>query len=63
MNQCIRLVEALQAFSNLRPVDELKKATVGIISILGYSKAVRMLIKQQILRKNIVIFVLTFQRA
>jgi hypothetical protein len=35
MNQCIRLVESLTEFSNIRPVNEVKQAMVGIVSVLG----------------------------
>ena len=34
-NQCIRLIESLVKFSEKRPVDEVLKTTVGLISILG----------------------------
>jgi hypothetical protein len=35
MNQCIRLVESLTEFSKTRPVNEVKQAMVGIVSVLG----------------------------
>jgi len=35
MNQCIRLTQTLESFSNSRPVNEVKLTTVGIVSILG----------------------------
>ena len=41
MNQCIRLINALVDFSSVRPVDEVKKATVGFISVLGNMKSVK----------------------
>jgi hypothetical protein len=34
-NQCIRLIQALVGFSQIRPIDEVLKTTVGIISVLG----------------------------
>ena len=40
MNQCIRLAKYLVNFASLRPVIEVKKATVGLISILGNIKSV-----------------------
>jgi hypothetical protein len=40
MNQCIRLVNSLQSFVNVRPVDEVKKAIVGIWSVVGYVRLV-----------------------
>ena len=41
MNQCIRLINALLSFSSIRPVDEVKMATVGFISVLGNIKSVK----------------------
>ena len=41
MNQCTRLALSLKAFANLRPVNEMKRATVGLISILGNIRSVR----------------------
>ncbi len=35
MNQCIRLVESLTKFSKTKPVNEVKQAMHGIISVLG----------------------------
>jgi hypothetical protein len=35
MNQCIRLVESLTQFSKTRPVNEIKQAMIGVVSILG----------------------------
>ena len=35
MNQCIRLVEFLTGLSKTRPVNEVKQAMVGVVSILG----------------------------
>jgi hypothetical protein len=35
MNQCIRLVESLTKFSKTRPVNEVKQAMAGIVSVLG----------------------------
>ena len=35
MNQCIRLVESLVEFSKTRPVNEVKQAMVGVVSVLG----------------------------
>jgi hypothetical protein len=35
MNQCIRLVESLTKFSTTRPVNEIKQAIHGVVSILG----------------------------
>ncbi len=35
MNQCIRLVESLTKFSKTRPVNEIKQAMHGIVSVLG----------------------------
>ena len=35
MNQCIRLVESLVKFSKTRPVNEVKQAMVGVVSVLG----------------------------
>jgi hypothetical protein len=40
MNQCIRLMNSLMTFSNIRPVVEVKLAIVGIISILGNLRSV-----------------------
>ena len=40
MNQCIRLCNYLVNFADLRPVVEIKRATVGIISILGNLRSV-----------------------
>ncbi len=40
MNQCIRLMEAFITFSNIRPVDEVKLASTGFISILGNLRSV-----------------------
>ena len=40
MNQCIRLINSLVSFSMYRPVDEVKLALVGIISILGNMRSV-----------------------
>jgi len=40
MNQCIRLADSLQSFANVRPVDEVKKAIVGIWSVVGYVRHV-----------------------
>ena len=40
MNQCIRLIDSLRLFSELRPIAEVKQATVGIVSILGNVKSV-----------------------
>jgi hypothetical protein len=40
MNQCIRLMEAFNTFSNIRPVDEVKLASTGFISILGNLRSV-----------------------
>ena len=41
MNQCIRLMNSLTNFSNIRPVEEVKKATVGLIAIMGNIKSVK----------------------
>jgi hypothetical protein len=35
MNQCIRLTESLTKFSKIRPVNEVKQAMHGIVSVLG----------------------------
>ena len=35
MNQCIRLIQSLYKFSKIRPIKEVKQATVGIVSIIG----------------------------
>ena len=40
MNQCIRLTKALFEFSKTRPINEVKQATVGIVSILGNLRSV-----------------------
>jgi hypothetical protein len=42
MNQCIRLSQSLLDFSNSRPVDEIKIAIVGIVSILGNLRSVNL---------------------
>ena len=41
MNQCIRLVESLDYFSNIRPVKEIKKSMAGLISTLGNMRSVK----------------------
>ena len=41
MNQCIRLVESLAAFSKTRPVNEVKQAMIAIVSVLGNLRMVR----------------------
>jgi hypothetical protein len=40
LNQCIRLIEFLEYFSITRPVKEVKKSTIGLISIMGSIKYV-----------------------
>ena len=35
MNQCIRLVESLTEYSKIRPLNEVKQAMHGIVSVLG----------------------------
>jgi hypothetical protein len=45
MNQCIRLSKSLLAYSYTRPLDEIKQATVGIVSILGNLRSVNKLLK------------------
>ena len=40
MNQCLRLFESLVKFSYIRPVREVKLASVGIVSILGNLRSV-----------------------
>jgi hypothetical protein len=40
MNQCIRLVEALVTFAKIRPIEEIKLASVGFISTLGNLRSV-----------------------
>ena len=40
MNQCIRLVNNLVKLADLRPVFEVKRATVGLISTLGNIRSV-----------------------
>jgi len=40
MNQCIRLINSLVKFSIIRPVEEVKLATVGIIATLGNIRSV-----------------------
>ena len=35
MNQCIRLVESLTEYSKTRPLNEVKQAMHGIVSVLG----------------------------
>ena len=40
MNQCIRLMDSLIVFSRIRPIKEVEKAVVGIISILGNIRSV-----------------------
>ena len=40
MNQCIRLMNALLSFSYKRPVNEVYKSTIGIISLLGNLRSV-----------------------
>jgi hypothetical protein len=35
MNKCIRLMESLTQFSKTRPVNEVKQAMHGIVSVLG----------------------------
>ncbi len=42
MNQCIRLVESLRVFSKIRPVKEVKKSTIGLISTLGNMRSVKL---------------------
>ncbi len=41
MNQCIRLVESLVNFAKKRPIEEVKIATKGVISVLGNLNTVR----------------------
>jgi hypothetical protein len=41
MNQCIRLGESLNGFSKTRPVNEIKQALHGIVSVLGNIRMVR----------------------
>jgi hypothetical protein len=43
LNQCIRLIESLESFSIKRPVKEVKKSLIGLISVLGNNKSVRLL--------------------
>jgi hypothetical protein len=45
MNQCIRLLEALSSMSQIRPVDEVKLATAGIVAILGNTRSVKKLLE------------------
>ena len=40
MNQCIRLTNSMKTFSDQKSYEELKKATVGIISVLGNIRSV-----------------------
>jgi hypothetical protein len=40
-NQCIRLVKELENFSKVRPVKEVKKSLIGLISTLGNIKSVK----------------------
>ena len=40
MNQCIRLVNSLVLISQKRPIDEVKKATVSVMAVLGNLKSV-----------------------
>ena len=61
MNQCIRLALSLQAFANLRPVNEMKRATVGLISILGNIRSVEFFI-YSLLNFNFSNVYLTFSR-
>ena len=35
MNQCIRLVESMTEYSKTRPLNEVKQAMHGIVSVLG----------------------------
>ena len=51
MNQCIRLMELITKFAESRPVDEIKLATVGIISILGNLRLVCILYISYFLNK------------
>ena len=40
LNQCVRLINSLVIYSYIRPVEEVKLATVGIIAILGNIRSV-----------------------
>jgi hypothetical protein len=40
LNQCMRLAEAVNSFSNIRPVNEIKKSMGGLLSTLGSIKSV-----------------------
>ena len=41
MNQCMRLLDALVSISKIRPIIEVKMATIGILTILGNVRSVR----------------------
>ena len=40
MNQCIRLMDSFVTLANTRPVEEVKLASAGFISILGNLRSV-----------------------
>ena len=40
MNQCIRLTNSMKTFSNKNSYEELKQATIGIVSVLGNIRSV-----------------------
>jgi hypothetical protein len=40
LNQCMRLAETVNSFSNIRPVNEIKKSMGGLLSALGSIKSV-----------------------
>jgi hypothetical protein len=46
MNQCIRLVEALVTFAKIRPIEEIKLASVGFISTLGNLRSVNKILNK-----------------
>ena len=47
MNQCIRLVDTFVSLAFSRPVDEVKVASVGFVSILGNLRSVNKLCKNK----------------
>lgn len=40
LNQCLRLVQSLSSFSTIRPVDEVQKTIIGLVSTIGLVKSV-----------------------
>ena len=52
MNQCIRLMESLVSYAYLRPIDEVEKANIGILSVLGNIRSVILKLMKNICDKN-----------